>query len=60
MDLNGIISHRDTQTRLSILLKFTLSHILNLVGLLAFWLFMVALIASPLWVPLLVNSLVAH
>jgi hypothetical protein len=60
MNLNGILSNPDIQARLIFLLKFTLNQVLSLVGLIAFWSFMVALIASPLWVPLLVNGLLFH
>ena len=60
MDLNGAISSKDLQTRILWIIKSTLSHLLNLVGLLVFWLFMVALLASPVWVPALVNGLLAR
>jgi hypothetical protein len=60
MHLNGAISQRDLQTKILWGLKFVLGHLLKLVGLLIFWLFMVALLASPVWVPALVNSLLAH
>ena len=60
LQVNEAISHRDLQAKILWALKFTLSHLLNLVGLLIFWLFMMALLASPVWVPALVNSLLAR
>jgi len=60
LQVNEAISQRDLQAKILWALKFTLSHLLNLVGLLIFWLFMMALLASPVWVPALVNRLLAR
>jgi hypothetical protein len=60
MDLNGAISPRDLTTRIVWVLKLALSRMLNLIGLLVFWLFMVALLSSPVWVPAVVNGLLAR
>ena len=60
LQVNEAISHRDLQAKILWALKFALSHLLNLVGLLIFWLFMMALLASPVWVPALVNRLLAR
>jgi hypothetical protein len=60
MNINGTILQRDHPAKIVWILKSTASHLLNLVGLLMFWLFMAALLASPVWVPALVNSLMAR
>ena len=60
MHLNGFVSPRDLSTGILGAIKVVLGHLLNLVGLLIFWLFMLALLSSPVWVPALVNGLMAH
>ncbi len=60
MDIYGTISQRGLHPGLFSTVKFAISHLLNLFGLLVFWLFMVALLASPVWVPALVNQFLTH
>ena len=66
MNLNGIIHSEDISdrsVRLSQafqLLRYGLGHLLNLAGVAVFWLYMIALLVSPLWVPLLVNTVLGH
>ncbi len=60
MNLNGIVRPRDSQERVSFAIKSTLNSLLSLLGVSVFWLFMAALISSPLWVPALVNRLLSR
>ncbi len=41
-------------------IRFTLNHLLNLIGVAVFWIYMIALLLSPVWVPWLVNRLLPH
>ena len=40
--------------------KFNLNHVLNMIGVAVFWIYMIALLISPVWVPWLVNQVLAH
>ena len=60
MNLNGIVQPRDSQERILYAVRTALSQLLSLLGVFVFWLFMVALIASPVWVPALVNLLTSR
>ena len=60
MNLNGIVRPRDSQERILYAIRTALNHLLSLLGVFVFWLFMAALIASPVWVPALVNLLASR
>ena len=66
MNLYGTIHHEEVREKAYwyeqalYLLKYSLNHFLNLLGVAVFWLYMLALLVAPFWVPLVVNRLYTH
>jgi hypothetical protein len=66
MNLNGIIQHEEIPEKafwryqVLFLLRSGLGQFLNMIGAAIFWLYMIALLVSPIWVPLLVNRVLTH